>query len=189
MSVLPHSQPVVLVSAGDRLISSIRQVAEVPGAGEPGGSPGYDAFEELCWRELPTAHSLVSKVKTKLTPAEYSSAIVLLAPGSNFGQQFLVRKMVPDIQEWLKKGKAVPAPVFEALMMRLGCLLGSISMCLDHFRVEILGRETYKAIGPQMGCAQCGACVRKDTEEGRLMACGACGAAFYCSKLHTLLPQ
>uniref|UniRef100_A0A383W4U2 MYND-type domain-containing protein n=1 Tax=Tetradesmus obliquus TaxID=3088 RepID=A0A383W4U2_TETOB len=68
-------------------------------------------------------------------------------------------------------------------MMRLDMHCSSMALCLDHYRLEVLGRDSYKTAGPAFGgCANCKALQRSDGSGGRLLACSACGCVFYCSK-------
>jgi hypothetical protein len=96
----------------------------------------------------------------------------------------VAHKMVPDIQWLLDRGLAVPAAIGEALEHRLKLMLDCTALCLDHYRVDVEGRGVYRAVGPQLGCAQCGAL---ESQEGDLLApCTACGVAFYCSECQWL---
>mgnify|MGYP001807392880 CR=1 FL=1 len=112
--------------------------------------------------------------------------MVWLFPGERFGKTFITKQMAPSVQDMVNKGAMVPSRVFDALFRRLDCLLGSLAMCVDHFRVEILRAKFYSAIGPQMGCAYCGALEAKEgfSSSGKLQACAACGIVFYCSECH-----
>lgn len=168
--------------AGEYLIDLLQGMAEVPTDGEPGSLPGYSAYEVLCLRDMELAHTLVFGVKSSLPPSVQKAGIVLLMPGPKFGKQFMVRKMHPDITWLMNKGMAVKQTVFEALLLRLNVMLFQASACLDHFRVGILGKALYSALGPMMGCSQCGAVEFKGTTGAPLQTCVACGIEFYCSK-------
>jgi hypothetical protein len=152
---------------------------------EPEGTAeAQDCAWDLCMRNMPAAMRLVGNIRCDLPAQEMLHGMVCLMPGDDFGKTFIIKKMVPSIRDMMKRGAFVPSPVFDALFRRLDCLLGSLAMCVDHFRVEILRAKIYSAIGPQMGCAYCGALEAKEgfSSSGKLQACAACGIVFYCSE-------
>ena len=170
-------------ASGNRLIELLREVAEVPDESKPGSHPGYDAFAELCMRHLPAAYQLVGRIKSNLPREPRVKRVVCMMPGERFGNTMIIQQMVPALQDMLDKGYFITAAHYEALSMRLDLLLSNSAMCLDHYRVEIQGKSGYCAVGPQLGCARCGAIEpQADSGSKQLLACAACGIVFYCSE-------
>jgi hypothetical protein len=133
---------------------------------------------------MPAAAGLVGKVKTQLPREQQTKGLVNVMPGKDFGETLVVKQMAPSLQHMIDIGALVPAPVFEALLKRLEVVLTVVAGCLDHFRVEIVGRPGYKAIAAELGCAKCGALQAEDGTA--LKMCRACGVVFYCSEWHCL---
>lgn len=137
---------------------------------------------------MPLAMDLVGTFQTKLTPEEYLSGFVHVAPDDRFGRTIVLQQMHPNIHWLLEHGYIVRSTVYEALMVRQGRLLGHVALCLDHFRLKVLGKKCYKAIAPIKGCALCGAVEPKDKNMVNLMSCAACGVVFYCGECQACQP-
>jgi hypothetical protein len=138
-----------------------------------------DPFTQLCYQEMPMAQNLVGRIQTQLPPNLQRNGMVQFMPGKDFGTPLEIKVMVPAIKRMFEMGAMVSALAFEALMYRLGLLLSSAAMCVDEFRMEVLGKQ-YKAVGPSLGCAGCG---KAEGEEGKkLAACASCGVTFYCGE-------
>lgn len=88
--------------------------------------------------------------------------------------------MSPSIVEVLQSDETVSALRFEAVRLRLDCLLEFVAMCLDEYHMQVEDKH-YSVVGPRLGCAVCGS-LEGSGSTGRLRACEGCMAVFYCSE-------
>lgn len=171
--------PVHCPPTGDALLQLVRSVAEVPDADEPGGRPGYTAFQELCRRNLHPARpwqTLVGRMPSRLPPEIQLRGMVSTQPGDSFGMTFVPQ----GSQQRSANNGAVPALCFEVLRMRLDALVGLIAISMDHYRKDVEGKH-YSVFGHVLGCAHCGT-VEGSGKSGKLHACEGCEVVFYCSE-------
>ena len=137
----------------------------------------------LLRKYTPDARRLAAErvIRSQLPREIYQFGFVFLA-GEKMGKHYKAIPMTPEIQQWLMDGDAVLSREWEALAMKVKLSLESMAMCLDHFRVEVMKKNGYKAIMPVLGCAGCGAAAVVD-DQGRaadLLRCDRCRMAFYC---------
>lgn len=148
---------------GDKLIKLLRDVLEVP-------EDFADADAQECCRYLlecnmPPAVQLLKQFQTQLSPQEVQRGMVCLVPGERFGKTFLVNRTAPQVQEGLDSGMFIPSLVAESLIERVSTLVGCAALWVDHFRIEVMGKPGYRAVGPHKGCARCGALEAQSGEE------------------------
>lgn len=169
-------------AVGDALLKLIRKVTSVR---------EEDIFLDLCRQNLPAATSAVrsGQFVTRMPRNEYVKGVVRILPGENFGVPRLVNVQDSRWQRKLAEGRYIRYPVWEALLRRLDMLLGALAACVDTYRIDVLKRRGYSAVGPLRGCAYCGALEPAEagstgTGWDRLEPCTGCRVVFYCSKCH-----
>ena len=118
-------------------------------------------------------------MKTQLSPELNARGIVFLH-GDQLGREFIVQQQNPAIQRWLDEGYAILAREWEVLVFKGQLMVTNIAACMDHFRLEVLGKGEYKVVTSFITCEHCGADKRKDGKEGPLQRCKACNFVRYC---------
>jgi hypothetical protein len=90
-----------------------------------------------------------------------------------------VKKLVPEVVDFINKGYFQPAPVFELFVYRAHMMLSTLLILASNFNLDVRGvNENYTRL--VNGCFQCHRHTRPD--KGKLLKCAHCASVYYCSR-------
>lgn len=98
-----------------------------------------------------------------------------------YGQRIQMLKL-EDAQKTIDKGYIIKEEEWTTLLRRESTTYNLLSVIIDEYKTEYLGRTSQTATGISIGCAICGLPHLKGEPDQKLKCCSVCKVVHYCSR-------